>query len=388
MSPGRYRVSVGVLLGAAAVFLAPTGCDRARRKSATQAPLPRGADPGLRKGGTPGGDPRILNETRPYMGTLFRITVALRGDTKTEAGRQALATSRRNAVEAVRQAFQEVVRVERLFSPYIAGTPVSRINKAAAKAPTKWVKVPQEVFNLIHRSVMLNRRSGGAFDITFGALAEVWKPKNGKPHVPSPAVIRQALQKVGSRYLELDYDKTRVRLSRPGMEIGLGAIAKGYAVDQVVQILRANKLRDFIVDGGGDLYLSGKHPDRPWRVGIKDPRKPREHFASFEVKDRAVVTSGDYERFFMIGGKRYHHILDPRTGYPAKGLMSVTVVAPKATLADALATATFVLGPKKGFDFLRRFADTECILVTTEGRVIISAGLRDKVKKRDVTKGP
>jgi thiamine biosynthesis lipoprotein len=321
------------------------------------------------------------------MGTLFRITVALRGDEKTEAGRKALHVSRRNAREAARAAFQEVSRVERLFSTYLPDSAISRINQAASQKPPKAVKVSQEVFNLLHESVLLHRRSGGAFDITHGALARLWTPRGEKPRVPSAARIREALTRVGSQHLKLDYDEVTVRLARTGMSIGLGAIAKGYAVDQAVRVLRARKLSDFIVDGGGDLYVAGKHPDRPWRVGIKDPRKPTEHFASFPVTDKAVVTSGDYERYFVVEGKRYSHVLDPRTGRPAQALMSATVVAPKTVNADALATTALVLGPRKGYDFVTKFADTDCILVSPGGKVLISPGLRDKVKRRPVSRG-
>lgn len=322
------------------------------------------------------------------MGTLFRITVALEGDAKTEAGKRSLAASRLVAKEAVRGAFREVQRIEDLMSSHRPSSAVSRINRAAASSPTKAVKVPQELFNLIHMSLQFYRRSGGAFDITFGALADLWTPRGKSPRVPSPGAIRAALTRVGSQYIQLDYDALTVRLKRPRMRIGLGAIAKGYTIDQVVRVLRAHKLTNFIVDGGGDLFVGGQHPDRAWRVGVKDPRKSTTYFADFSVRDRAVVTSGDYERFFLAGGKRYHHILDPRTGRPARGLMSVTVVGPNATQADALATAAFVLGPKKGYAFVTRFADTECLLVTTAGQVIISPGLKSKVKHRPPTVGP
>lgn len=367
------------------------GCDRLRRRApARNEALPAGADPSRRTGGSGDADPRLYHETRPYMGTLFRITVGLRGDPKSEAGKKALAESRRFAAEAVGAAFREVVRVENLFSTYIADTPVSRINKAAETAPTQPVKVPQEVFNLVHESLQLSTRSEGAFDVTFGPLGKLWAPPaEGKPpRIPTTAEIRQTQTRVGSRLVELDYDKTTVRLTRQGMSVGFGAIAKGYAVDQVVALLRARKLNDFIVDGGGDLFVAGRHPEREWRVGIKDPRRPDSYFATFAIKDRAVVTSGDYERFFLHEGRRYHHILDPRTGMPARGLSSVTVIHPKATLADALATAAFVLGPRKGYDFLSAYADVEFLMVSVKGNVLMSPGLREKVKMRPPTVGP
>jgi thiamine biosynthesis lipoprotein len=367
------------------------GCKQLKKKASTESgALPAGADPSARRG--PGGatDPRVYQETRSYMGTLFRIVVALRGNPKTEVGRQELRDSRRAAVEAVRSAFREVVRLEALLSEYVASSAVSRINQAAVALPTKAVKVTQEVFNLLHKSLQLNRQTEGGFDITFGPLSGLYrKPTKGrKARLPTAIELRRALSLIGTKLVALDYDKNTVRLKRAGMRIGLGGIAKGYTVDSVVAILRAKRLTGFIVDGGGDLYVSGRHPDRAWRVGIKDPRKPSTYFASLPVQDSAVVTSGDYERYFMHGGKRYHHILDPRTGRPATGLSSVTIVAPSATLADALATGAFVLGPRRGFALVKKFSKVECLMVTTSGTVLVTPGLRSRVKHRPPTKGP
>lgn len=364
---------------------APSGCKRLRRQApGKEKTLPAGADPAARRGSNTNADPRLYSETRSYMGTLFRVVIALRGDAKSEAGRQHLAESRRRAVEAVRAAFSEVVRLEALLSSYQADSLISKINAAAVKNPTRDVKVPQEVFNLILRSIKLSKRMEGAFDITFASVAKLYGPaRKGKPaRVPSALELRRALTLVGSQHIKLDYDKVSVRLGRPGMRIGLGAIAKGYAVDSVAAVLRSMGHRAFIVDGGGDLYVSGRHPDRKWRVGIKDPRMPSVYFATLPVQSQAVVTSGNYERFFVKDGTRYHHILDPRTGKPTQGLASVTVVAPKATLADALATGIFVLGPQKGLALLMRFDKVEALLVTTGGKVVMTPGLKGVVKVR------
>jgi FAD:protein FMN transferase len=376
---------LGLSLGLGA---SQSGCKRLRRKPPTEEKtLPAGSDPASRRGANQATDPRIYAETRSYMGTLFRVVIALRGDPKTPPGRQHLAESRRRAVDSVRAAFAEVVRLEGLLSSYRADSLVGRINAAAAGRPTRAVKVTQEVFNLILRSKKLSRELAGAFDITYAPLAKLYRPASkGQPaRVPGPAQLRHALTLVGSKHIGLDYDKVAVRLGRPGMRMGLGAIAKGYAVDSVVSVLRAQGQTAFIVDGGGDLYVSGRHPDRPWRVGIKDPYKPSSYFATLPVQSKAVVTSGNYERFFVKDGKRYHHILDPRTGRPALGLASVTVVAPKATLADALATGIFVLGPHKGLEVLKHFDKVEALLVTTDGKVLMTPGLKGVVKHRPVT---
>jgi len=366
-----------------ALGLGLPGCKRLRRQSRVEEKtLPAGADPAARRGDGRVADPRVYSETRSYMGTLFRVVIALRGDTKSEAGRQHLAESRRQAVEAVRGAFAEVVRLESLLSAHQADSLISRINAAAAKRPTRAVKVPQEVFNLILQSIKLSRSLSGAFDITFAPLANLYRPPRGAQpaRVPSPVDLRQALTLVGSKHIVLDYDKVSVRLGRPGMRIGLGAIAKGYTVDSVATVLRAQGQTAFIVDGGGDLYVSGRHPDRPWRVGIKDPRNPSVYFATLPVQSRAVVTSGSYERFFDKGGVRYHHILDPRTGRPASTLTSVTVVAPKAALADALATGVFVLGPKKGLEVVKHFPKVDALVVTSDGKVLMTPGLKGVIR--------
>lgn len=386
---GLPRPRVVILLGGLLLVLTAgpglSGCKRLRRQApAKDKILPAGADPAARRGKSQAADPRLYAETRSYMGTLFKVVLALQGDPKTESGRQNLLESRRRAVDAVRAAFAEVVRLERLLSSYQADSLISRINQAAVKGPTRSVKVPQEIFNLILQATKLSKSLDGAFDITFGAVARLYQPaRAGQPaQVPGPAQVRQALTLVGSKHIVLDYDNVAVRLARPGMSIGLGAIAKGYAVDAVVAVLRAQGQTSFIVDGGGDLYVSGRHPDRPWRVGIKDPLLPSTYFATLPVQGKAVVTSGSYERFFVVGGKRYHHILDPRTGRPASALASVTVVAPKAALADALATGIFVLGPVKGLEVVKGYAKVEALLVTTKGKVLMTSGLKGVVKHR------
>ncbi len=373
------------------LVVAVPGCKRLRQRGpASDETLPAGADPAARRLGPASADPRIYSETRTYMGTLFRVVIALRGDPKTKAGRQSLAESRRRAVDAARGAFAEVVRLEALFSSYQESSAIGRINAAATRKPTRWVKVDQEVFNLILRSKKLSHRMKGAFDITFGPLARLYRPPaRGKAaRVPTAAKLRAALRLVGSKNILLDYDRVAVRLARPSMRIGLGAIAKGYAVDAAAAVLKSMGHTAFIVDGGGDLYVMGRHPDRRWRVGIKDPYKPSTYFATLPVQGMAVVTSGNYERYFMHEGVRYHHILDPRTGRPADKLASVTVTAPKATLADALATGIFVLGPVDGIEVAKSFPGVQVLAVTTAGKVIMTPGIAKVVKYRAPTPPP
>jgi thiamine biosynthesis lipoprotein len=164
------------------------------------------------------------------------------------------------------------------------------------------------------------------------------------------------------------------------MRAHLGGIGKGYAIDRAASILRARGLRDFMIQAGGDLYVSGTRGDRPWRLGIRDPRGPADaSFAAVDLSDSAFSTSGDYERYFMHGGRRYHHIIDPRTGEPARGTRSVTVAAKTATVADALSTGVFVLGPEAGMALVERLADVDAVIVDENNRVRVSSGLKGRL---------
>ena len=188
----------------------------------------------------------------------------------------------------------------------------------------------------------------------------------------------ERLPLIDYRAIATDDKHRTVKLTKPGMRISLAAIAKGYAVDRAVAVLRENGLKDFIVFGGGDLFVSGRRGDRPWRVGIQDPRDRSRHFARFEAdRDIAIVTTGDYEAFFVVDGERYHHVIDPATGYPARGTVSATVIAPTATLADALATGIFVLGPREGMALIESDRDLEGVIVDDHFSPMVSSGLRN-----------
>jgi FAD:protein FMN transferase len=225
--------------------------------------------------------------------------------------------------------------------------------------------------------------SHGVFDITFHALGDLWKfgdAAEEHPKLPDPKVVLAKKKLVDYRKMQIDEKEQTVTLP-PKMKIDLGGIAKGYAVDRAAAVLRAAGLGDFLAQAGGDLYGAGRKPDgSPWVSGIQDPRgADGEFFATIELTNRAFSTAGDYRHFFFIDGKRYHHIIDPRTGYPATASREVTVFAPNAFLADGLDDAIFILGPKKGLALCAQFPDTFALVVDAQNKVWMSPGLQGKL---------
>jgi thiamine biosynthesis lipoprotein len=244
---------------------------------------------------------------------------------------------------------------------------VSLIN---GRAGLEDVRVSGELLSLLVQAVEVSRETGGAFDVTVGPLVALWQFDVGGK-VPAPEDLELALGLVDYRGLDLDVKESTVGLAAGGMKIDLGGIGKGFAVDRAANLLLEEGVENAIIDAGGDLRLLGSRPGKDfWRIGIRHPRDPARLLVSLDLADRAVVTSGDYERFFMAGGKRYHHLLDPATGLPAEGCQSVTVVAGDTASADAYATAAFVLGPRRGLELLRRLPGVEGIIVDREGGVL------------------
>lgn len=195
---------------------------------------------------------------------------------------------------------------------------------------------------------------------------------------PEIEEVRETLNFVNFRNLKTHHGG-RVSLRKMGMAIDLGGIAKGYAVDRAFELLKSLGYRNLVVNAGGDLRVGGSKPDGPWSIGIQHPRDPGKIMARISVSDTAVATSGDYEKFFIHQGKRYHHILNPKTGFPAEGCQSVTILAKDATTADALATALFALGPEKGYALCRRLEGVDCLIVDREGNAAVSPGLKDRI---------
>jgi len=307
--------------------------------------------------------PAVVKESRMQMGTRVEITAAGR--------------DRAVVAAKVEAAFREIARLEGLMSSYQPESEVSRINRAAGIAP---VAVSPEVFEVIARSLEVSRVSEGAFDITFAALGKLWDLSGPTPaQLPEPAELAAKLKLVGWKRVQLDAKARTVFLPERGMQIGLGGIAKGYIVDQALKVLQADGVDRALVVASGDMRSFARPGQRAWKIGIQDPARRDRLLGEVEMTNLAISTSGQYERFIVIAGRRYGHILDPRTGWPAAGCRSVTVLAGEDWEADALATAAFVLGPARGMALLRSRPGAEGMIVDAEGRGQISLGFEKRL---------
>jgi FAD:protein FMN transferase len=287
---------------------------------------------------------------------------------------------------AVRAAIAEIERLDRLMSTWVPSSDVSRINAAAGNG--EWVAVSSETFEVLEKSLWIARESQGAFDITVGAFKGLWKfDEDNDGSLPTRADVLSRQKLVDYHDLSLDPEKSSARLRRKGQSLTLGGIAKGLVVDRAVAALRGAGLKDFLMQAGGDLYAAGRHGDRDWRVGIQDPRATSgeqrsadSSFALLALTDSAFNTSGDYERFILKDGKRYHHILDPRSGHPVAHTRSVTVLAPTSFLADTLDTAVFVLGVEQGLKLIASVPGAEAVIVDAQNKVHTSPGLSGRLR--------
>jgi thiamine biosynthesis lipoprotein len=254
---------------------------------------------------------------------------------------------------------------------------VARLNAAAGDRP---IAIRPEVLEVLRTAQQISAWTNGKFDITFGAMSGVWKFDHDQDNrIPPRSEIEARLPLIGYEQLELDTTANTAFLRQRGMRVHLGGIGKGYAVDRAVAMLRSHGINDFMIQAGGDLYASGRRGDRPWRAAIRDPRGEG-LFAAMDLADTTFSTSGDYERFFMDGGRRYHHILDPDLGQPARGSRSVTIVAKRAVIADGLSTGVFVMGPDQGMALIETLPDVEGVIVTDGNEVKVSTGLRGRLE--------
>lgn len=295
------------------------------------------------------------------MGTVVEITL--------------VAEEQDTAQKAALQAFQEIKRIEHLMSPWVESSDVSRINRSTGNDE---VKVSQETIEVIKKAKEVSTLSEGAFDITVGPLVQLWRKAREKGVPPNTEDIRGIRSLVDYKDVMIS-DSGKIFLRKRGMAIDLGGIAKGYAVDRAFELLKHLGYRNLVVNAGGDLRVGGSKPEGPWSIGIQHPRDPKKIMARISVSDAAVATSGDYEKFFIHQGKRYHHILNPKTGFPAEGCQSVTILCKEAATADALATAIFVLGPEKGQLLFQKLNGVECLIVDKEGNVTPSPGLKGRI---------
>lgn len=276
-------------------------------------------------------------------------------------------------------AITEIKRIEAIMTTWRPDSEISRINTAAGKSA---VKVGDETLAILKASVHTSEISEGTFDITFQTLHGLWKFDEDKdPHPPAEKDVKERLAFVGWKNIKIDETAKTVMLANERTQIGLGGIAKGYAVDKAAAVIEKAGLTSFFVQAGGDLYARGKKPDgNEWQAGIRDPRGAESKwFALIPLSDHAFSTAGDYERSYIVNGKRYHHIIDPRTGFPATACRSVTIWAPTALQADEIDDAVFILGPEKGLALVESLDGVGAVIVDAKNRVYVSKRLQGKL---------
>ncbi|MGH1386998.1 FAD:protein FMN transferase [Kordia sp.] len=304
--------------------------------------------------------------TLKLMGSRFDITVT--ANTKKEAN---------NYIDL---AVAEMSRIEKLISSWDKNSQTSLINKNAG---IKAVKVDQELFDLIQRAIQISKLTNGAFDISYASMDRIWKFDGSMTTMPPAEIIKKSVSKVGYQNIIINAENQTVFLKLKGMKIGFGAIGKGYAADKAKALLKQKGVVSGIVNASGDLNTWGTQQNgEHWKVAIKNPLNKNKVFALLPIYESAVVTSGNYEKYVMFNDKRYTHIIDPRTGYPSQGIVSVSVFASSAELADALATSIFVMGKEVGLDFINQLKGVECIIVDDLGKIQYSANINLKNTKQ------
>ncbi len=271
---------------------------------------------------------------------------------------------------AITSVFDDMRRIDRLMSTWKEDTEISEVNREAAKHP---VKISQELFRLLQESVKYSELTQGAFDITYASVGYLYDFKKGVH--PDQKAIKHALPGINWRHMVLDEKNTTVFFQRAGMRIDLGGIAKGHSVDKGIEILQKQGITRAMVNAGGDTRIIGDRFGRPWVVGVRDPDHEGKTYLRLPLTDTAFSTSGDYERYFDEDGKRYHHILDPKTGDSARKCRSVTIIAPTATRTDALTKSVFIMGPEAGIEFINTLPDVDAVAVGPDGKVHYSRGL-------------
>ena len=277
------------------------------------------------------------------------------------------------ANEYIDSAVNEVKRIENLISDWIPTTQISEVNRNAGLKP---VKVDAEVFELVTRANKISKLTNGAFDISYASMDKIWKFDGSMKAMPTPEAIKKSVEKIGYQNIILNEVDNSIFLKLDGMKLGLGGIGQGYIADKVKAVLQSKGCTSGIVNVSGDINTWGKQIDgKLWTVGIINPMNKNKVFATFPLENSAVETSGSYEKFVIFNGIRYSHIIDPRTGYPATGIVSVSVFAKQTEIADALATGIFVLGVDVGLDLVNQLKGIECIIVDDKGKIHTSKGI-------------
>ena len=301
----------------------------------------------------------VYQEKHSLLGSPYEITVVVKDSTEGK--------------KFADMSVKELKRIEQLISEWIPTSDISLVNQQAGKQP---VKVHAEVFELLQRSVKFSKLTDGAFDVTWAGMDRIWKFDGSMKEMPSEERIRNSVQNVGYQNLILNEKDSTVFLQKQGMKIGTGGIGQGYIADRIKQLLLASGNASGLVNISGDITSWGKQPDgKPWTVAIINPVNKEKVFAFFPLEETAIETSGNYEKFVVFNGIRYAHIIDPRTGYPAQGVVSVSVFAKHTEIADALATGVFVLGVDVGLHLINQLEGIECIIIDDQGKIHMSKGI-------------
>ena len=281
------------------------------------------------------------------------------------------AETKKQADKCSKQVMDEMRRIDQDMSPWIETSELYVINAKAAEQP---VKISEELFNLIERSLKLSELSNGAFDITFASIGFEYDYRQSKK--PSDEEIQKNLDRINYHHIKLDKQAQTIAFDKQGVRIDLGGIAKGHAVDNGIRILRQCGISRALVSAGGDSRIIGDKGGRPWMTGIRDPRDKSKSAIVIPLSDTAVSTSGDYERYFIQDGVRYHHILSPKTGKSVDSTRSVTILGPDATTTDGLSTTIFVLGPQKGLALVEKLTGIDAVIIDAQGKIHYSSGLQ------------
>lgn len=298
----------------------------------------------------------LLKKRANLMGSVFEISL--------------VGTDSASLEYQIQLVIDEIERIENLISEWRPYTQISEVNRNAGIRP---VKVDREVFELTRRAISYSILSDGAFDISVAALDKIWRFDGNMDALPSDTAVQNSVTKVGFEKIELDSIASTIFLKQSGMKIGFGSIGKAYAADRGRHILQEMGVKGGLINASGDIALWGKPPEKKsWSIGISDPEKPYKITRKLRMKEGAVATSGNYQKYVMFNGVRYSHIMDPRTGYPATELASVTVIGPMAEFANALSTSVMVLGVKKGLKLMERYPQYRFVMITAKGRTLRS----------------
>ncbi len=301
----------------------------------------------------------VFERTLKLMGSRFDITV--------------VANSKEEGNTYIDNAINEILRIEKLISSWDAKSQTSLINKNSGIKP---VQVDKELFQLIERALKISKLTNGAFDITYASMDKVWKFDGSMTEMPSEESIKKSIEKVGYKNIILNKENHSVFLKLENMKIGFGAIGKGYAADKAKELLQQKGVKAGIINASGDLNAWGKQPnEKDWMVAIVNPLNKEKVFSWLPINNGAVVTSGNYEKYVTLNNTLYSHIINPKTGYPSTGILSVTIFSPNAELADALATSVFVMGVDVGLDFINQLKGVECIIIDKDNKILTTKNI-------------